>query len=88
MTNLQDDQQQKGASDALRDGNVNDLVQGVQRFARNQPTAFFGLALLAGFGVVRFLKSATTEDAGGARDFERPEADGSGGGTTADYRRT
>ena len=43
----------------MRDGNLNDLVQGAQRFARSQPTAFFGLALLAGFGAVRFLKSAS-----------------------------
>ena len=47
------------AADAVRDGNMNDLVQGAQKFARSQPTAFFGLALLAGFGVVRFLKSAS-----------------------------
>jgi hypothetical protein len=49
----------ENAADALRDGNFNDLIQGAQRFARSQPTAFFGLALLAGFGAVRFLKSAS-----------------------------
>jgi hypothetical protein len=48
------------AADALRDGNVNDLVQRAQSFARNQPTAFVGLAVLAGFGAVRFFKSAST----------------------------
>ena len=42
------------AADALKKGNFSDLVQGAQRFARSQPTAFFGLALLAGFGAVRF----------------------------------
>jgi len=47
------------AADALRTGDFNDLVQGAQRFARNQPTAFFGLTFLAGFGAVRFLKSAS-----------------------------
>ncbi len=51
--------QVESAADALRTGDFNDLVQGAQRFARNQPTAFFGLALLAGFGAVRFLKSAS-----------------------------
>jgi hypothetical protein len=51
----------ENAADALRDGNFNDLIQGAQRFARSQPTAFFGLALLAGFGAVRFLKSASGE---------------------------
>jgi hypothetical protein len=49
------------AADALREGNFSDLVQGAQRFARSQPTAFFGLALLAGFGAIRFLKSASSE---------------------------
>jgi hypothetical protein len=38
------------AADALREGSFSDLGQSAQRFARNQPTAFFGLALLAGFG--------------------------------------
>jgi hypothetical protein len=47
------------AAEALRTGNLNDFVQGAQSFARNQPTAFLGLAVLAGFGVVRFLKSAS-----------------------------
>jgi hypothetical protein len=47
------------AADALREGNFNDLVRGAQSFARNQPTAFLGLAVLAGFGVVRFLKSSS-----------------------------
>jgi ElaB/YqjD/DUF883 family membrane-anchored ribosome-binding protein len=48
------------AADALREGNLNDLVQRAQSFARSQPTAFVGLAVLAGFGAVRFLKSATS----------------------------
>jgi hypothetical protein len=47
------------AADALREGNLNDLVQRAQAFARNQPTAFVGLAVLAGFGAIRFLKSAS-----------------------------
>jgi hypothetical protein len=58
--------QVQNTADALREGNFNDLVQGAQRFARSQPTAFFGLALLAGFGAVRFLKSAP-----GLQDRER-----------------
>jgi hypothetical protein len=51
----------ENAADALKEGKFNDLVQGAQKFARSQPTAFFGLALLAGFGAVRFLKSASVE---------------------------
>ena len=48
-----------GAAEALREGDLNDLVESAKTFARNQPTAFLGLAVLAGFGVVRFLKSGT-----------------------------
>jgi len=36
-------------------------VRGAQSFARRQPTAFLGIAVLAGFGVVRFLKSSATD---------------------------
>jgi hypothetical protein len=49
------------AADALREGNLSDLIRGAQSFARNQPTAFLGLAVLAGFGAIRFLKSASDE---------------------------
>jgi hypothetical protein len=45
-------------SDTVREGDLEDLVAGVQSFARRQPTAFLGLAVLAGFGAVRFLKSS------------------------------
>lgn len=61
--------QVENAADAMRKGDFNDLVQGAQRFARDQPTAFFGLAFLAGFGVVRFLKSAS---GGSDMDGETP----------------
>jgi len=46
------------ASDALRSRNVSELVGSVQSFARQQPAAFFGAAVLAGFAAVRFFKSA------------------------------
>jgi hypothetical protein len=62
------------AADALREGNFSDLVQGAQKFARSQPTAFFGLALLAGFGAIRFLKSASSDsdrNVGTSTEFDR-----------------
>ena len=66
--------QVEGVADKLRTGNFSDLVQGAQTFARRQPTAFLGLAVLAGFGVVRFLKSSadnaefsSSQQAGGVR---------------------
>jgi uncharacterized protein YoxC len=48
----------EGVSDQIKTGNFSDLVSGAQAFARRQPTAFLGLAVLAGFGAVRFLKSS------------------------------
>ena len=45
-------------SDSIRNGNFNDLLRNAQSFARRQPTAFLGMAVLAGFGVIRFLKSS------------------------------
>jgi hypothetical protein len=48
----------EGVSESIKTGNLNDLVRGAQSFARRQPSAFLGMAVLAGFGVVRFLKSS------------------------------
>src|SRR5258707_12016629 len=58
--------QVEGVADTIRSGNFNDLVRGAQSFARRQPTAFLGMAALAGFGIVRFLK----------RSADDPKADG------------
>ena len=53
--------QVENVSDSIKTGNLNDLVRNAQSFARRQPTAFLGIAVLAGFGVVRFLKSSAEE---------------------------
>jgi hypothetical protein len=68
----------EGVSDSIKTGNFKDLVRGAQSFARRQPTAFLGMAVLAGFGVVRFLKSSanTSRDATAASHW-------TGGDTTA-----
>jgi len=62
--------QVEGVAETIRTGNYNDLVRGAQSFARRQPTAFLGMAVLAGFGVVRFLKSSAndTEGSGSRQD--------------------
>jgi hypothetical protein len=60
------------AAEAWRSGNLNDLVRGAQSFAKNQPTAFLGLAVLAGFGVVRFLKSSSSTTGSGEVDNAAP----------------
>src|SRR6202158_1386096 len=46
-----------GAAGPIRAGKFNDIVRSPQSFARRQPTAFLGMAVMAGFGVVRFWKS-------------------------------
>ena len=57
----------EGVSDHIRKGNLNDVVRNAQSFARRQPTAFLGLAVLAGFGAVRFLKSSSGDGSVSAR---------------------
>jgi hypothetical protein len=49
----------EGAADSLRDRSVDDLIRSLNRFARSQPAAFFGGAVLAGFALSRFLKSSS-----------------------------
>jgi len=44
-------------SSALRDKDVGTLLRDADAFARRQPAAFFGLAALAGFVAVRFIKA-------------------------------
>jgi len=55
-------------SDAFRRRDINQLVADVQGFARRQPTAFLGAAVLAGFAVVRFLKTSTAGANAGNQD--------------------
>ena len=51
----------EGVSESIKTGNLQDMVRSAQSFARRQPTAFLGLAVLAGFGAVRFLKSSAND---------------------------
>ena len=44
-------------SATLRNKDVGSMLRDLDNFARNQPVAFFGLALAAGFLAVRFLKA-------------------------------
>ena len=74
--------QVEGVSDTIRTGNLNDLVRNAQSFARRQPTAFLGIAVLAGFGVVRFLKSSTEDNSGS----ESPAPTASSTGDNLGYR--
>jgi hypothetical protein len=56
----------EGAADSLRERSVDDLIRSLNNFARSQPAAFFGGAMLAGFALSRFLKSSA-QPSGGPR---------------------
>ena len=45
----------------LHERGVGEVLREVNRFARSQPTAFFGGAVLAGFMISRFLKSSADD---------------------------
>lgn len=49
-------------SDTLRSKDAATMLRDLDRFARNQPVAFFGIALAAGFLAVRFLKADSTDE--------------------------
>jgi hypothetical protein len=69
--------QVESVSDSIRNGNFNDLLRSAQSFARRQPTAFLGMAVLAGFGAVRFLKSsAETSGSGGSGEMSSHRTSG------------
>jgi hypothetical protein len=63
--------QVENVADSIRTGDLNDLVDSAKSFARRQPVAFLGLATLAGFAAVRFLKSSPE----GAQSSHRASAD-------------
>jgi 3-deoxy-D-arabino-heptulosonate 7-phosphate (DAHP) synthase len=63
-------------SEAMRNRDMSEIVGNVQQFARRQPTAFFGAAVLLGFAAVRFLKSGT-----GSSNMPRQVASGDSGRT-------
>jgi hypothetical protein len=49
----------EGAAASLRERSVDDLIRSLNNFARSQPAALFGGAVLAGFALSRFLKSSS-----------------------------
>ncbi len=71
-----------GASEALRRRDLGQLVGEIQNFARRQPTAFLGAAVVAGFAAVRFLKSSTesqgSSGGGASTSMETGAASGQG----------
>jgi gas vesicle protein len=72
--------QLENVSDAMRNRDMSEIVGNVQDFARKQPTAFLGAAVLLGFAAVRFLKSGSSATASAAANTTtQPNI----GGTTA-----
>jgi F0F1-type ATP synthase membrane subunit b/b' len=49
----------EGISAALRDRSAGQLLQDLTDFARRQPAAFFGVAVVTGFALARFAKSSS-----------------------------
>jgi uncharacterized phage infection (PIP) family protein YhgE len=76
----------EGVSDQIKTGNISDLVSGAQAFARRQPTAFLGLAVLAGFGAVRFLKSSATSSAAASESVHSGSVYSGGAGSTPNHQ--
>ncbi len=66
----------EGLGRTLRDSSPADLLGRVENLARRQPAAFFGAAVLAGFGLARFAKSSAEESRRKAQDHARPQAPG------------
>jgi uncharacterized protein YjbJ (UPF0337 family) len=52
-------EQVTGFADTIRQRDMRELAGEVQTFARNQPTLFFGGAVILGFAALRFFKSAS-----------------------------
>ncbi|HEY8697050.1 MAG TPA: hypothetical protein VIM02_05490 [Rhizomicrobium sp.] len=52
-------EQLERASRALRENSVDDLLRMTQRLAREQPLAFIGGSVAAGFVLARFLRSSS-----------------------------
>jgi hypothetical protein len=50
----------ESVANSLRERSVGDLMQEATSFARQQPGAFFGAAVLAGFAIARFAKSSAS----------------------------
>jgi hypothetical protein len=70
-----------GVSDVLRSRDLSQLVGEVQNFARQQPTAFFGAAVLAGFAAVRYFKSAPDSPRSNAPSMTGSTSSGNAGNT-------
>jgi hypothetical protein len=56
-------------SGAMRRNDLDDIVGSVESFARRQPALFIGSAVLAGFGIARFMKASSERRGGRGSDY-------------------
>jgi hypothetical protein len=59
-------------SGALKNRDLDGMLRDAESFARRQPVAFFGAALVAGFLAVRFLKSSNPGSGPGPASTTNP----------------
>ncbi len=71
-------------SGTLRNKDVGAMVRDAESFARNQPMAFFGLALVTGFLAVRFMKAGDSppDSNSSANSYRAASASRTGGRNT------
>lgn len=68
--------QMETMSDAVRRRDIGQMLSDVQSFARRQPSAFLGASFLAGFAMVRFLRSSAPSGNDSSWVEEMPEDSG------------
>jgi len=56
------------ASEAVREHDLDEIIANVEDFARRQPVAFLGGAVVAGFGIARLMRSSADRRRGRAAD--------------------
>jgi hypothetical protein len=61
-------------SGAVRTRDLDDLMESVEGFARRQPVVFLGSAVLAGFGLARFVKSSAERRRGRGSGYDPSRA--------------
>jgi hypothetical protein len=64
------------AGDKIRNGSFRDIVDNATDFAKRQPAAFLGLSVLAGFAVVRFLRTSDGSTSSSQREKEQAASSG------------
>jgi gas vesicle protein len=66
------------AAEKIRDGSFRDLVDNATDFAKRRPAAFLGVAVLAGFAAVRFLKASGQSSSSRAEGWKHTSSSSDG----------